>query len=143
VRREILVLRAPPARRAREASRVSRGRKEKEASPVLRDHKGPQDRRETPQIQTGCNSLRIAFPSWKRDFRRPPKKAVEVRPQPRTRSTTLPVFESTNPSSLRRKKGMAAVVRTASVRAASEKRNPSALAFAWMSFNDSATSSIL
>ena len=41
-KRVIRVLRASPVHRAKEAYRVPKGRKEKEASPVLKDLWGPQ-----------------------------------------------------------------------------------------------------
>jgi hypothetical protein len=91
-KRGVQVLRAPQVHRAEEDSRVLKGRKgqkekrgiqvlrapqvhrAKEDSPALR---GLQGQREIPQIPAGCNSLRTAFPNWKRDSRRQARELMD------------------------------------------------------------------
>ena len=156
------VLTVHRAKRANQVLKARREPKEKKViralavhrvkgvNPELKGSKDPQGQRESLQTPAGCKTLKTALPNWKRDSRRPAsvvaQRLLTESPSPppilphqgggdyggRTRSFTRPVLESTSPSSERRKKGMAAVVRTASVSAASGNRNPRTLAFAWI-----------
>jgi len=91
-KKAIRVLRVPPAPRAKGASQVLKGHRDLQGQrvkkgnrvlrvlparmgsvvrPVLKGCRGLQGQREIPQIPTGCNTLKTAFPNWKRDSRRP------------------------------------------------------------------------
>jgi hypothetical protein len=71
--------RGPQGQRVRRVIRVLMAflvRRGNVVSLALKGCRDLQGQREIPQIQIGCNSLRTAFPNWKRDSRHQARKAA-------------------------------------------------------------------